>query len=177
MNLGKKLFELRKSKHLSQEQVAERLNVTRQTVSNWELEETSPDLHQAKELAKLFEVSLDELVGFDSKNILTQKVSNVEKLAGIILTILKVLGILFILYLIFMVIAIFCFSSFKTTTTNQVSEDFSCTLENQTYTISKDSKNNISCPECSDSFLNELKSLETLENIEEYFLNHQGSCN
>ena len=51
MNLGKKLFELRKSKHLSQEQVAEQLHVTRQTVSNWELGETTPDLNQAKELA------------------------------------------------------------------------------------------------------------------------------
>ena len=113
MDLGKKLFELRKSKHLSQEQVAEQLHVTRQTVSNWELGETTPDLNQAKELAKLFSVSLDDLVGLDTQNILKEKVSNVEKLAGIILTILKVIGVLFILYLLFIIIAIFCFSSLK----------------------------------------------------------------
>ena len=69
MNLGKKLFELRKSKHLSQEQVAEKLHVTRQTVSNWELGETTPDLNQAKELAKFYSISLDDLVGLDTKNI------------------------------------------------------------------------------------------------------------
>ena len=57
MNLGKKIFELRKNKHLSQEQVAEKLHVTRQTVSNWELGETSPDLNQAKELAKSYHLA------------------------------------------------------------------------------------------------------------------------
>ena len=101
MNLGKKLFELRKSKHLSQEQVAEQLHVTRQTVSNWELGETTPDLNQAKELAKLFSVSLDDLVGLDTQNILKEKVSNVEKLAGIILTIYPVSYIYCYSYLLF----------------------------------------------------------------------------
>ena len=116
MNLGKKLFELRKSKHLSQEQVAEKLHVTRQTVSNWELGETTPDLNQAKELAKFYSISLDDLVGLDTKNILTEKVSNVEKLAGIILTILKVIGVLFIIYIVFIIIAVICFSKVKTET-------------------------------------------------------------
>ena len=63
MEFGKKLFELRKQKNLSQEQLAEKMGVARQTISKWELGETSPDLKQAKELSKIFNVSLDELVG------------------------------------------------------------------------------------------------------------------
>ena len=85
MDLGKKLYELRKNKHYSQEQLAEKLGVSRQTVSNWELNQTTPDLLQAKEIANFYQISLDELVGINKKEILTTKVSNVEKLAGIII--------------------------------------------------------------------------------------------
>ena len=61
MDLGKKIQELRKKENLSQEQLAEKMNVTRQTISKWELNETTPDIKQAKELSKLFKISLDEL--------------------------------------------------------------------------------------------------------------------
>ena len=43
MNIGEKIFELRKSRNLSQEEVAEKLNVTRQTVSKWETNKSTPD--------------------------------------------------------------------------------------------------------------------------------------
>ena len=43
MNIGEKLYELRKEKNLSQEEVAEKLNVSRQTVSKWETNQTTPD--------------------------------------------------------------------------------------------------------------------------------------
>ena len=43
MNIGEKIFELRKSRNLSQEEVAEKLNVTRQTVSKWETNQSTPD--------------------------------------------------------------------------------------------------------------------------------------
>ena len=61
MIIGKNIHELRKKKKLSQEQIAEKINVTRQTVSNWETGQTVPDLYQAKELAKVLEISIDEL--------------------------------------------------------------------------------------------------------------------
>lgn len=48
MNLGNKITELRKQINLSQEELAEKVGVTRQTISKWELEETSPDINQAK---------------------------------------------------------------------------------------------------------------------------------
>ena len=63
MELGNKILELRKQEKLSQEQLAEIIGVTRQTISNWELEESSPDLKQAKELSRFFNISLDDLTG------------------------------------------------------------------------------------------------------------------
>lgn len=65
MNLGNSLFNARKKSNLSQEDVAEKLGVSRQTISKWELNETLPDIRQSKELSTLYHVTLDELVGFD----------------------------------------------------------------------------------------------------------------
>ena len=65
MNLGNNLFQARKKVGLSQETVAEKLGVSRQTVSKWETDETVPDIYQAKKLAKLYNLTLDELIEFD----------------------------------------------------------------------------------------------------------------
>mgnify|MGYP002541616301 CR=1 FL=1 len=65
MNLGNNLFKARKKVGLSQEIVAEKLGVSRQTISKWETDETVPDIYQAKRLAKLYNLSLDELIEFD----------------------------------------------------------------------------------------------------------------
>ena len=46
MKLGEKILELRKRNNLSQEQLGEKINVTRQTISNWELNETAPNPEQ-----------------------------------------------------------------------------------------------------------------------------------
>ena len=62
MEFAKKLYELRKEKGFSQEELAGRLDVTRQTVSKWELGDSTPDLEKLVLLAELFEISLDELV-------------------------------------------------------------------------------------------------------------------
>ena len=65
MNLGESLFCARKNTGLTQEAVAEKLGVSRQTVSKWETGETLPDIRQSKRLALLYGVSLDELIDFD----------------------------------------------------------------------------------------------------------------
>ena len=65
MSLGNILFDARKKKGLSQEEVAEKLGVSRQTISKWETEETVPDIYQAKKLAKIYGLSLDELIDTD----------------------------------------------------------------------------------------------------------------
>ena len=65
MNLGNSLFHARKRCGLSQEAVAEKLGVSRQTVSKWETDETLPDIRQSKKMAMLYNISLDELIDFD----------------------------------------------------------------------------------------------------------------
>ena len=65
MNLGNNLFQARKKCGLSQEEVAEKLGVSRQTISKWETDETLPDIRQAKQMARLYNLSLDELIEFD----------------------------------------------------------------------------------------------------------------
>lgn len=62
MNLGEKLYELRKEKNLSQEEVADRLNVTRQTVSKWETNQSTPDFDKIVPICELFEISTEELL-------------------------------------------------------------------------------------------------------------------
>ena len=62
MNIGEKIFELRKQKNLSQEEVADRLNVSRQTISKWETNQSTPDFDKIVPLCELFEISTDELL-------------------------------------------------------------------------------------------------------------------
>jgi len=65
MDLGNQIHILRKKHNLSQEQLAEQVGVARQTISKWELGETSPDIKQAQTLSQILNVSLNELVGND----------------------------------------------------------------------------------------------------------------
>lgn len=113
MNLGNKILELRKKSNLSQEQLAEKMNVTRQTISKWELNETTPDIKQAKELSKIFKISLDELTDNDMSNFFMQKVSNTEKLAGLVLKVSKWLGVCFLVTLIIDIISFIIFMFIK----------------------------------------------------------------
>lgn len=65
-HIAQKLVYLRKKKGLSQEELADHLSVSRQAVSKWERGETLPDTDNLISIAKLFSVSLDELVGNDN---------------------------------------------------------------------------------------------------------------
>ncbi len=62
MNLGERLFELRKAKNLTQDDMAEKLNVTRQTVSKWETNQSTPDFDKIMPLCELFEIGVEELL-------------------------------------------------------------------------------------------------------------------
>lgn len=65
MSFGSGLFQARKKSGLSQENVAEKLGVSRQTISKWETGETLPDIRQSKGLAMLYHMTLDELIEYD----------------------------------------------------------------------------------------------------------------
>jgi len=62
MALGETLSSLRKAKGLSQEQLAEELGLTRQTISKWELDQSTPDLEYLVQLSDFFGVSTDYLI-------------------------------------------------------------------------------------------------------------------
>ena len=62
MNLGEKLLNLRKTKNLTQDDVAEKLNVTRQTVSKWETNQSTPDFDKILPLCELYGISPTELL-------------------------------------------------------------------------------------------------------------------
>lgn len=66
MKLGNSFFHARKRSGLTQEEVAQKLGVSRQTISKWETDETLPDIRQSKKMAVLYNVSLDSLIEFDA---------------------------------------------------------------------------------------------------------------
>lgn len=68
MSLGENLLYLRKNLGLSQEEVAEKLGVSRQTVSKWETDQTVPELNKAKLLSELYNVSYDYLISGKPKS-------------------------------------------------------------------------------------------------------------
>lgn len=109
MEIGNNIFNLRKNAGYSQEELAEKMDVSRQTISKWELSETSPDLKDAKKLSQIFNVSLDELACNDIKDILITKVSNTEVLAGMIIKILKTLGVMIVSALLGLIIMFLLF--------------------------------------------------------------------
>ena len=179
MKIGEKISELRKKNNLTQEELAEKLSVTRQTISKWELGETSPSLDDAATLASIFQVSLDTLVGKD--NVLEEKMSNVERLAGIIIKILKVIGVLIIIYFVFLVVAVLAFNFLRSENVVEVSSSITCQMNDKTETyqvMSKDdeiivSKNAYDIIDVS-SFQD---SDEVLDAIINYYEANSGSCN
>lgn len=62
MNLGENIKKLRKDKNLSQEQLAEMINVSRQAISKWESNKACPDMENLILLREIFNVTLDDLV-------------------------------------------------------------------------------------------------------------------
>lgn len=68
MDFKDKLYTLRKEKNYSQENLAEKINVTRQTISNWELGISTPELQKIIELAEVFNITTDELLGIKEES-------------------------------------------------------------------------------------------------------------
>lgn len=67
MNLSKQIKYFRKRDHMSQEELAQKIYVSRQSISNWENERSYPDIHNLLMMSVLFNVSLDDLVKGDVK--------------------------------------------------------------------------------------------------------------
>ena len=95
MKFNEKLVMLRKQQNLSQEQVSEKLGVARQTISKWELGETTPEMDKLIIISKLYDITLDELMKEDNegKNVNDPNNMNSQKLAGLTIKFLKGIGI------------------------------------------------------------------------------------
>lgn len=77
--VGYNIRRFREAKGLTQEQLAERLNVTRQAVSNWETEKTQPDIDTLQRIAQVLEVSVEELIYGEKRENKTIVNNNVTK--------------------------------------------------------------------------------------------------
>ena len=133
MEIGNKILALRKQHNMSQEQLAEKINVSRQTISNWELGETSPDLNQAQYLSKIFNVSLDELTHNEIQNILLDKVDKNEKLIRKIINILKIILLVVIITIITLLFTVFCNHYFSVNPVESM-QSIECTINGNKYT-------------------------------------------
>lgn len=95
MNLGDKIYTLRKQHGLSQEELGDKLNVSRQTISKWERNESTPDLDKIAPLCALFDLSADELLQdkpqiekqteLETKTVKTKRYFNIRLAAALIL--------------------------------------------------------------------------------------------
>ena len=185
MNLGNMISSLRKKNGLSQEELAEKVGVTRQTISKWELEETAPDINQALILSKIFNVSLDELTNNDVSNILVEKVSNTERLAGITIKILKIMGIGILIFIVAMSTLFIVFNILPRKdkkVTGSVS--ISCKLDNEEYLWEAEHNQNFQIINSGgDAWITNHIDLkyddvnQAIAHIEDYFKEHGGSCN
>lgn len=180
MELGKQIYELRKKANLSQEQLAEQVGVSRQTISKWELGETAPDIKQAQILSQIFNVSLDELTGNDTKEVIYEKVSNTEKLAGLIIKVIKIWGIIILACVVIAVVCIILFGNVREegfAENNVEKVTFTEVVGEETYTITIGSDGYFEGIGMSDEIKEELMELIVVgdlptseDNITDYFI-------
>ena len=187
MALGQNILELRKKNGLSQEQLGEKVNVTRQTISNWELEETTPNPEQLKLLSKVLNVSIDDLLDNDIQNVVLSNVKITQKQTKKIKKILKIIVIGFIALLIIDIISFIIFVSTKglPKEDNIKNIEIACSMNNNDYLISVGSDAYFNCSNCPNSMQKEIKNIcvdfndlkTTEKNISRYFTSRNGSCN
>ena len=83
-NLEKKLKAAREKANLSQQEVADKLNVSRQAISKYELNINEPDLETLKELSCIYEVDINYLLGINIKTYAYFKKNSINKIFGFI---------------------------------------------------------------------------------------------
>ena len=186
MDLGNRIANLRKKNNLSQEELADKIGVTRQTISKWELNNTTPDIMQAKKISEVFSISLDELTDNNMDNILINKVSNTEKLASLTIKILKFIGVsLLIFFILIFILAIIMYKNkFKNRDYNVIGKySITCSLDNETYFYEVEYNKNFQVINAGgDAFIENHVDLDlddankVVAHINDYFRIFNGSC-
>lgn len=183
MEISNKIQQLRKKNNISQEELSSKIGVTRQTISNWETGISAPDIKQAKDLAKVFNVTLDELVGNTIYDTLVKKTTNIEKLAGMTI---KFIEILIFLIVVAIISIIFFAHYFKAQPTGQSIVTY-CKLNDDInyYQVKFDNNGNILSVDSDGNYLNAMnihieeykKPEDLLKFVEATIESKGGECN
>lgn len=131
MDIGNKIIELRKKEKLSQENLANKLGVTRNTISNWELNITKPDVVQIKKISKIFNVSIDELLDNDIRDIIEKRLSNTEKITSKNNKIIKIVCITMYVIILSILVGIMIYYGTKRDFTDAYGLLYICNLEKE----------------------------------------------
>lgn len=186
--LGEKIISERKKCKLSQEDLAEKLGITRQTISNWELNETSPDLKQASKLCDIFNLSLDELTG--KENAILTKLDKTESNSKLIIKLVKTVGITLgtLIFILLCIVSIYIYSTnYYTAEPTATGEGRFCYYNGKIsdYTVMKNnSDGSLSYDVGNINIINDLDLYniktgdpkEVLEKIVKYIKDNGGTC-
>ena len=186
--LGEKIISERKKCKLSQEDLAEKLGITRQTISNWELNETSPDLKQASKLCDIFNISLDELAG--KENAILTKLDKTENNSKLIIKLVKTVGITLgtLIFILLCIVSIYIYSiNYYTAESTATGEGRFCYYNGKisNYTVMKNNSDGSLSYDIGDiNIINDLdlyniktgEPKEILEKIVKYIKDNGGTC-
>lgn len=186
--LGEKIISERKKCKLSQEDLAEKLGITRQTISNWELNETSPDLKQASKLCDIFKLSLDELTG--KENDILTKLDKTESNSKLIIKLVKTVGITLgtLIFILLCIVSIYIYSTnYYTAEPTATGEGRFCYYNGKisNYTVMKNNSDGSLSYDVGDiNIINDLDLYniktgdpkEVLEKIVKYIKDNGGTC-
>lgn len=186
--LGEKIISERKKCKLSQEDLAEKLGITRQTISNWELNETSPDLKQASKLCDIFNISLDELTG--KENAILTKLDKTESNSKLIIKLVKTVGITLgtLIFILLCIVSIYIYSTnYYTAEPTATGEGKICYYNGKIsdYTVMKNNSDGSLSYDIGDiNIMNDLdlynvkkgEPKEILEKIVKYIKDNGGTC-
>lgn len=186
--LGEKIISERKKCKLSQEDLAEKLGITRQTISNWELNETSPDLKQASKLCDIFNISLDELAG--KENVILTKLDKTESNSKLIIKLVKTVGITLgtLIFILLCIVSIYIYSTnYYTAEPTATGEGKICYYNGKIsdYTVMKNNSDGSLSYDVGDiNIMNDLdlynvkkgEPKEILEKIVKYIKDNGGTC-
>lgn len=186
--LGEKIISERKKCKLSQEDLAEKLGITRQTISNWELNETSPDLKQASKLCDIFNISLDELIG--KENAILTRLDKTENNSKLIIKLVKTVGITLgtLIFILLCIVSIYIYSTnYYTAEPTATGEGRFCYYNGKisNYTVMKNNSDGSLSYDVGDiNIINDLdlynvkkgEPKEILEKIVKYIKDNGGTC-
>jgi transcriptional regulator with XRE-family HTH domain len=127
-SVGENIKNIRKKNNITQEELAKKLSVTRQAVSSWENGKTEPDIETLTNITQIFDISIDELLDNDIRDIMEKKIINTEKLTNKNTRNIKILLITLYFIILSGLIYIIIYYSTKRDFTNKYQSVYTCTL-------------------------------------------------